>query len=204
MLFRSKHYRFSGKELDGESGLSYFGARYFAPWMARWVSCDPIGARGGVNLFAFTLSSPVTLKDKSGFSAENFQQKATNIGAITDTTVPISGEKYTTNQDQFSGEIIVSEGSWLTKFSESIFGTTDVDFAINHFERFSDGEWRPFNELDAGRLEIGDRIRPVLEDRATEKEIGADSSSKGGNPSGSNPELYGASCHANGCDAYLG
>ncbi|WP_169313874.1 SpvB/TcaC N-terminal domain-containing protein [Stackebrandtia nassauensis] len=36
-----KRYRFSGKERDTETGFYYFGARYYAPWLARWISCDP-------------------------------------------------------------------------------------------------------------------------------------------------------------------
>ena len=39
--FAKKRYRFTGKERDEESGLNYHGARYYSPWLARWVSCDP-------------------------------------------------------------------------------------------------------------------------------------------------------------------
>jgi RHS repeat-associated protein len=39
--FAKKRYRYSGKERDEESGFYYFGARYYAAGMARWVSCDP-------------------------------------------------------------------------------------------------------------------------------------------------------------------
>jgi uncharacterized protein RhaS with RHS repeats len=31
------------KERDEESGLYYHGARYYAPWVTKWVSCDPKG-----------------------------------------------------------------------------------------------------------------------------------------------------------------
>ncbi|TKA52636.1 hypothetical protein B0A55_13792, partial [Friedmanniomyces simplex] len=46
-----KRFRFAGKEADGESGLSYFGRRYYAPWLARWISPDPIGIADGLNVF---------------------------------------------------------------------------------------------------------------------------------------------------------
>jgi RHS repeat-associated protein len=36
-----KRYRYTGKERDEESGLYYHGARYYAPWLGRWTSCDP-------------------------------------------------------------------------------------------------------------------------------------------------------------------
>ena len=38
----AKRYRYTGKERDEESGLYYHGARYYIPWLARWLSPDPI------------------------------------------------------------------------------------------------------------------------------------------------------------------
>jgi RHS repeat-associated protein len=35
-------YKFTGKELDPETGLYYFGARYYEPVISRWISADPI------------------------------------------------------------------------------------------------------------------------------------------------------------------
>jgi RHS repeat-associated protein len=40
--FARKRYRLTAKESDEESGLIYFGARYYAPWLLRWSTCDPI------------------------------------------------------------------------------------------------------------------------------------------------------------------
>ncbi|KAA0951451.1 RHS repeat-associated core domain-containing protein, partial [Pseudomonas sp. ANT_H12B] len=37
-----KTVRYSGKEMD-VSGLYYYGLRYYAPWLQRWVSADPAG-----------------------------------------------------------------------------------------------------------------------------------------------------------------
>jgi uncharacterized protein RhaS with RHS repeats len=34
-------------------GLSYYGARYLAPWLARWISPDSAGAVDGLNLYAY-------------------------------------------------------------------------------------------------------------------------------------------------------
>ena len=38
-----KRYRYTGKERDEETGLYYHGARYYAPWLARWSAADPDG-----------------------------------------------------------------------------------------------------------------------------------------------------------------
>jgi RHS repeat-associated protein len=40
----AKRYRYTGKERDEETGLSYHETRYYAPWLGRWTSCDPSGA----------------------------------------------------------------------------------------------------------------------------------------------------------------
>ena len=61
-----KRYRYTGKERDEETGFSYHGARYCAPWLGRWVSCDPIGIKGGINLYQYAKDTPVNLSDPTG------------------------------------------------------------------------------------------------------------------------------------------
>ncbi len=62
----AKRYRYTGKELD-ETGLYYYGARYYASWLGRWVSCDPIGLKDGVNLYAYVKESPIQHIDIGGY-----------------------------------------------------------------------------------------------------------------------------------------
>ncbi|NER46040.1 MAG: hypothetical protein F6J92_04995 [Symploca sp. SIO1A3] len=66
-----KHYRYSGKERDGSTGLYYYGARYYAPWLGRWLSCDPAGTVDGLNLFAFVKGNPVAFADLNGNMLES-------------------------------------------------------------------------------------------------------------------------------------
>ena len=61
-----KRYRYTGKERDEESGLQYHGARYYAPWLARWVEPDPLGPIDGLNLYAYVGNEPVLHNDPSG------------------------------------------------------------------------------------------------------------------------------------------
>jgi RHS repeat-associated protein len=69
--FARKRYRFAGKERDKESELYHHGARYYAYWLARWISCDPSGPVDGTNLFKFSANSPVTFTDRTGRGAES-------------------------------------------------------------------------------------------------------------------------------------
>ena len=64
--FAKKRYRFTGKERDEESGLYYHGARYYAPWLARWVNCDPIGFKAGLHVYRYASNSPIVNRDANG------------------------------------------------------------------------------------------------------------------------------------------
>jgi RHS repeat-associated protein len=68
--FARKRYRFTGHERDAESGLDHHRARFYAPWLARWTSCDPAGLADGPNLYAYARASPLTVADPSGLQGE--------------------------------------------------------------------------------------------------------------------------------------
>ena len=46
-------HRFSTKHFDPETGLYYYGYRYYSPTLMRWLNRDPIEEDGGMNLYAF-------------------------------------------------------------------------------------------------------------------------------------------------------
>ncbi|MDB5279413.1 MAG: spvB [Ferruginibacter sp.] len=62
----AKRYRYTGKERDEESGLYYHGARYYAPWLARWTAVDPTGIKDGINDYVYCSNNPVLKKDLNG------------------------------------------------------------------------------------------------------------------------------------------
>ena len=66
-----KRYRFTGKERDEETGLNYHGARYYAPWLGRWTSCDAVGLVDGSNLYQYTRNNPIVLQDTTGFDSRH-------------------------------------------------------------------------------------------------------------------------------------
>ena len=58
---------FSTKYLDViDSGMYYYGHRYYHPYFGRWISRDPLEEEGGLNLYAFCENDPVNKWDYLG------------------------------------------------------------------------------------------------------------------------------------------
>jgi RHS repeat-associated protein len=68
-------HRFSTKYVDDETGLYYYGYRYYTPEIGRWMNRDPIEEDGGVNLYGFVGSDGVNESDKLGKSAVDLATK---------------------------------------------------------------------------------------------------------------------------------
>ncbi|HET7818179.1 MAG TPA: SpvB/TcaC N-terminal domain-containing protein, partial [Bacteroidia bacterium] len=69
----AKRYRFTGMERDEETGLEYHNARYYLPWLGRWMNTDPIGIKGGINLYRYCKNNPVIKLDKKGTDDEPYK-----------------------------------------------------------------------------------------------------------------------------------
>jgi len=58
--------RYAAREYDAETGLYYVRARYYDPQQGRFVSEDPIGLPGGLNLYTYTGNDPSNFTDPLG------------------------------------------------------------------------------------------------------------------------------------------
>jgi RHS repeat-associated protein len=74
-------YRFTGKEDDVEVGLIYFGKRYYAPLLQRWISADPLAVHApgeaDLNLYAYVHGRVLVAVDPVGLQEE---PNASNAG----------------------------------------------------------------------------------------------------------------------------
>ncbi len=60
-------YLYNGKELDEETGLYYYGARYYMPQESRWLSVDPLAEKyTGFSPYSYTLNNPIVYVDPDG------------------------------------------------------------------------------------------------------------------------------------------
>ncbi|MDP2188720.1 MAG: RHS repeat-associated core domain-containing protein, partial [Sphingobacteriaceae bacterium] len=78
-------YTFSGKERDMETGLSYFGARYYDAGLSIWLSVDPMSDKyPSLSAYNYCAWNPVMLVDPDGrdiiiVGDENYQKKVLSI-----------------------------------------------------------------------------------------------------------------------------
>lgn len=70
----AKEYRFCGKECDAATGLYYYGARYYATWLCRWMSPDPAGTVDGPNLYAYVKGNPIRYNDPTGMGSSDEEE----------------------------------------------------------------------------------------------------------------------------------
>jgi RHS repeat-associated protein len=68
----ANHFRFSTKYTDDETGLLYYGLRYYSPSTGRFLGRDPVFEEGGFNLYAFVENGPINELDLLGLACVNF------------------------------------------------------------------------------------------------------------------------------------
>jgi RHS repeat-associated protein len=75
-------YLFNGKELDKETGMSYYGARYYEPKTSLWISVDPLAEETPEwSPYAFCNNNPLFFTDPDGRSASPiYDQEGTFMG----------------------------------------------------------------------------------------------------------------------------
>jgi len=90
-------YKFSAKELDDETGYSYFGARYYDPNISIWLSVDPLSDKYPRHTpYNYTLNNPIILIDPDGngpigIGYQNVTAKAIGQAALASAASVLSG-----------------------------------------------------------------------------------------------------------------
>ena len=72
--------QFTGRENDA-TGLIFNRARYWDPILKRWINEDPIGMRGGLNMYAYVGGNPISFTDPEGLEAGTLAQRGYPSGS---------------------------------------------------------------------------------------------------------------------------
>jgi len=68
-------YVYTGKEYDAETGLIYFGGRYYSPEVGRWITADPLFIENpgaavekplSAYLYSYVRNNPMSYVDEEG------------------------------------------------------------------------------------------------------------------------------------------
>ena len=121
---------FTGKELDEETGLQYYGARYYDPSIGRFVSVDPwegdLKDPQTFNKFAYVRNNPVRYVDPTGEKVEEYQPYAPDNGSYYALGEPMGEYRgitlYSSAWKTGSGEHPYQCTSWAKTFALSEYG----------------------------------------------------------------------------------
>lgn len=112
-----KRYRYTGKEKDDETGLYYNEARYYASWLGRWVSTDPVNSKADkrpyiyanlknsesgieqtldVGVYVYAHNDPVNLKDPNGLDPPESKKKVKDTDIVLFGRLSLSGAAFST------------------------------------------------------------------------------------------------------------
>jgi RHS repeat-associated protein len=148
----SNHYKFTGKERDTESGLDYFGARYYASSMGRWLSPDkPFADQHTANpqswnLYAYGRNNPLRNVDPNGLAVLQavVAEAVSKINSLSGGTLYIdfagiqglhshpslnaSNNFNNWHSDHFdSNSVIIPNNGILSGFFRALFGLANKD-----------------------------------------------------------------------------
>lgn len=87
----NNRYLWNGREYSYATGLYYFRARWYDPVTARWLSKDPIGINGGINLYVYCGNDPVNFRDPHGLKVAWGQVGRGGIGLVVNGVGAVAG-----------------------------------------------------------------------------------------------------------------
>ena len=102
----SNPYTFTGRRFDPETGLHYYRNRYYSSARERFISRDPIGVAGGINLYGYVAGRVMVGKDPMGFNnllmRPIFQANRTNRSNVQVCCAPININSSTRRLSDYS------------------------------------------------------------------------------------------------------
>ncbi len=151
-------WRFASKRTDSESGLVFFGRRYYAPPLGRFITPDPVGFSDGPNLYAYVHNSPMVLLDPYGLTAmSNLSAAWTGARAGTYNSFVDPSEMWGRNLQSMydlgssilSGDITSYQEAWNAATTEEL-----IQAGVQRAVEFSMMAWDLSGFYSLGKLAI--------------------------------------------------
>jgi RHS repeat-associated protein len=132
-------FRFTGRNFDTETGISYYRARYYDESVGRFITEDPIGFIGGYNFYRYVYNDPTGLNDPWGLAASVGQVQSRCLKCTKNLTD--RGERVSMDSGSTAGKEIIGWWndltSWFTKHKACWDQATSVEECLN--SSFPDG-----------------------------------------------------------------
>ncbi|EFL8351060.1 RHS repeat protein, partial [Escherichia coli] len=150
-------YRLPGQQYDKESGLYYNRHRYYDPLQGRYITPDPIGLRGGWNMYQYPLN-PIQVIDPMGLDAIENMTSGGLIYAVSGVPRLIAANSITNSAYQFGYDMDAIVGGahngaadamrhcYLMCRMTKTFGSTIADVIGKNHEAAGDRQGQPAKE----------------------------------------------------------
>ncbi|GCO79446.1 RHS element core protein [Escherichia coli] len=150
-------YRLPGQQYDKESGLYYNRNRYYDPLQGRYITPDPIGLRGGWNMYQYPLN-PIQVIDPMGLDAIENMTSGGLIYAVSGVPGLIAANSITNSAYQFGYDMDAIVGGahngaadamrhcYLMCRMTKTFGSTIADVIGKNHEAAGDRQGQPAKE----------------------------------------------------------
>jgi RHS repeat-associated protein len=186
--FGKKRYRYVGKEKDEESGLYYYGARYFQPWSCRFISVDPLAADYPFYTpYQYAGNKPITKVDRDGLeetgaspqqnNVEQPQKSIEQLVTIDPKLIPVKPNVPTVDQLNANRDDEIAKGTWTeekqSQFTKSIeeskaawekykSDSEKYQFLKNRIEELASADENSRTALGMAKSDILSSQKPIL------------------------------------------
>jgi len=127
-------YLFNGKELDEETGLYYFGARYYDPELSNWLSIDPLAYQyTSWSPYNYTKNNPIKIIDPDGRDTIDVVKNDLGKWEIANTKIAKGDDVFRVSNCQETKTYTFSEGQYANRMSVlNLENESDYTLGVYH------------------------------------------------------------------------